>query len=165
MKFLLPFIFLFAVSSQALAHEYFFGFAEMSYNEEEQAYEGTLILSTHDVEEWLIQKEVPISSLEDHIDDYSVYPLMELEIFEGFQITANGINLIFELDGYEILDNGMTQFYFHSKKVEKGNKLDITFDLMMREYPRQQNKINYLEENKSLTAVFLANHTTNSISL
>ncbi len=165
MKRLLILFTLTFLSFQTEAHAYFFGFAELNYNVEEGEYEGTLILSTHDVEDWLKRKEVPIITLEDHIDDYEIHALMELEIFEGFEVKSNDQGLIFQLIGYEILDNGMTQFYFHSNKTDKGNELDITFDLMMDEFPQQQNKINYIENNRSLTAVFLKEHRQTSISL
>lgn len=165
MKFIFGALVCLLISFEADAHAYFFGFAEVSYNSKESVYEGTLILSTHDVEEWLQQKEIPLLSLEEHTNDLEMYEYIELELFEGFQIKTNGTSLLFELIGYEVLENGMTQFYFHSQKTEKGTQLDITFDLMMNEFPQQQNKINYIENNQSYTAVFIAEQKQSIISI
>ena len=49
----------------SFGHEYFFGFAEMEYNAESKVYEGTLMLSTHDLEEWLQVKGIEVDELED----------------------------------------------------------------------------------------------------
>jgi hypothetical protein len=154
MKLLLVMSFTLLASFSSQAHEYFFGFAELSFNSTEQIIEGTLIISTHDVEEWFQNKELPVKELEDHVSDEKLIQQMATTLFSEFKITNNGTNIKLNMIGYEVLANGMTNFYFHSNKTKKPNKLDITFSLMINELPKQQNKITYLENEKSYTAVF-----------
>ncbi len=161
--FIVFFISILSFSSNA--HEYFFGFAELTYNTDESVYEGTLILSTHDLEEWFVSNNLKIGELEDYTKDEDMQQAMSELLFEGFQVTTEFGSLEFQIVGYEVLETGMTNFYFKSKKSEAGTSLDVTFDLMMREYPKQQNKLNYIEGIKSVNAVFLANKKTSTISL
>lgn len=165
MRFLLFLFLTVTISFSASAHEYFFGFAELSYNTSAQAYEGTLILSTHDVEDYFQRKGIAIRALENHTEDFDLQELIALELFEGFAIQTENGTLDFELMGYEVLENGMTQFYFRSQSITKSKELDITFDLMMDLFPKQQNKINYISEDESASAVFLVNNKQSRISL
>ncbi|MDG1346295.1 MAG: hypothetical protein P8P77_01630 [Crocinitomicaceae bacterium] len=164
MKLLLTLIVALAFSVQANAHEYFFGFAELSYSNEEGVYEGTFTLSTHDFEDWLETRAMDLTE-NDNPTKPTYLQQISREIFTGFQITVNGNSLAFEIVGMEHLDTGLTNYYFRSTKVEKSSTLDVTFDLMMDLFPQQQNKITYRDELKSSTAVFLSNKTKSSISL
>jgi hypothetical protein len=163
MRFFLALSFFLLSSFSSKAHEYFFGFAELSYNLTDEVIEGTLMLSTHDVEEWLQGKKLPVKELEDHVSDQKLIQQMGSTLFTEFKIKNNGVDLKLQLIGYEVLPNGMTNFYFHSSKTEVPKKLDFTFDLMMKEMPKQQNKITFLDNEKSYTAVFVANKKQSSI--
>ncbi len=145
------------------AHEYFFGFAELSYNSEQEIIEGTLMVSTHDLEEWFQSKKLPVKEMEDHVGDIKLQQDMASALFSEFKVKNNGTLLKFELIGYEVLPNGMTNFYFHSSITKKPGKLDITFDLMMNELPAQQNKITYLDKEKSYTSFFTKQKRQSSI--
>lgn len=163
MKLFLAISLVMLTSFTSKAHEYFFGFAELSYNPTEQVVEGTLILSTHDVEEWFQGKKLPVKELEDHVSDQKLIQQMASTLFSEFKIKNNGNPLKLQLIGYEVLPNGMTNFYFHSNKTEKPKNLDFTFDLMMNELPKQQNKITYLDKENSYTAVFITTKKQSSI--
>jgi|TARA_R110000737_G_scaffold223373_2_gene238379 hypothetical protein len=163
MKLFLAFSLIMLTSFTSIAHEYFFGFAELSYNSTDQVIEGTLMLSTHDLEEWFQIKKLPVKELEDHVSDEKLIQQMASTLFSEFKIKNNGTSLKLQLIGYEVLPNGMTNFYFHSNKTEKPQKLDFTFDLMMNELPKQQNKITYLDKQKSYTAVFVSTKKQSSI--
>jgi hypothetical protein len=150
-------------SISSFAHEYFFGFAEIAYNPTEQAIEGTLILSTHDVEEWLQGRNIPVKELEDHVSDKKIIQQMASALFSELEIKNNGNVLSIRIIGYEVLPSGMTNFYFHSNKTQKPTRLDFKFNLMMKELPQQQNKITYLDNEKSYTAVFTDSNKQSSI--
>jgi hypothetical protein len=166
MKLFWLFALLSVSSFSANAHEYFFGFAEMSYNSTDQVLEGTVMLSTHDVEEWFQEKKLPIKEMEDHVTDAALIQQMAKALFNEFKVKSGGKEVIFQMIGYEVLPNGMTNFYFHSNKIAKPNKfIDITFDLMMNELPAQQNKVTYLDNEKSYTAVFTQAKSQSSIIL
>ena len=163
MKFLLFLGFSFLSSFSVQAHDYFFGFAELAYDDSEEKLQGTLMLSTHDLEEWLQMKKLPVKEMEDHVSDSELIQKIANLLFNEFKVKNNDISLKFEIIGFEVMPNGMTNFYFHSGKVTRPKKLDITFDLMMSELPAQQNKITYLDTIKSYTAVFTATKKQSSI--
>ncbi len=139
--------------------------AEKSSNPTEQVVEGTLMLSTHDVEEWFQGKKLPVKEMEDHVSDAVLIQQMAKALFSEFKVKSAGKELVLTIIGYEVLPNGMTNFYFHSNKTTAPKKLDFTFNLMMKELPQQQNKITYLENEKSYTAVFTTVKTQSSINI
>ncbi|MEJ6798175.1 MAG: hypothetical protein QNK75_03995 [Crocinitomicaceae bacterium] len=165
MKLFFSLIVVLAFAAQTHAHEYFFGFAELNYNQEEGVYEGTLTLSSHDFKHWLETRAMDLTEDVDDPTKPAYLQQISREIFTGFQITANGNSLAFEIVAKEELNTGLTNYYFRSTKAEQSGTLDVKFDLMMDLFPQQQNKITYREELKSSTAVFLSNKTHSSISL
>jgi hypothetical protein len=144
------------LSSQLEAHEYFFGFAELEYNSVDNRYEGTLILSQHDLEHWLESKNFTFSNLESEKENTKV--LLELEplLFDGFQVySIDQTELIFSLQAFEIRPDGMVQFYFESETTPELYELKVRFDLMMDEFPEQQNKLMVLKNEQTFTSVFM----------
>lgn len=162
MKSFLLLVFLSIFNFTSFGHEYFFGFAEIAYNADDKNYQGTLSLSTHDLEEWFQAKGLKIDELEHFTKDEDMQQKMAELLFQGFKIRTENQNLEFQLIGYEVSNSGMTNFYFTSQSCDKGKELNVTFDLMMKELPKQQNKLTYFDNGKSSTAVFL-NNKTNSI--
>lgn len=157
MKIILILCIVFTTSFSSFSHEYFFGFAELEYNQEEQIIEGTLILSTHDLEEWFQFKKKAIKELENYVSDERIKLQMANLLFKEFSLNNNESIMKLSLIGYEVLPNGMTNFYFHSNKTERPEKLEIIFGTMMKEYPSQQNKVTYFENEKNYTALFTTN--------
>lgn len=163
MKFLLFIGFSLLSSLSLQAHEYFFSFAELAYNSNEEKLEGTLMLSTHDLEKWFQTKKLAVTEMERHVNDTKLIQQMAATLFSEFKVKNNGLNIKFEIIGFEVLPNGMTNFYFHSEKIARPKILDITFDMMMSEIPEQQNKITYLDNEKSFTAIFTTTKKQSSI--
>lgn len=145
------------------AHAYYFAFAEMSYNFTDKQYETTLIVSTHDIEEYFQGQGLDVNELEDLVGNDSMLVEMTNTLTKYFNVSVVHTKLNFSPIGYEVLDNGMTHFYFHSQKIERGTNLIVSFDLLMKEYPEQQNKITYLEYDNSYTAVFTQTRKRNQI--
>ena len=146
-------------------HEYFFAFAELSYSTEESHYQGTLIVSTHDVEDWFRERGLAVNEVEDHVFDTQMWLKMGELLFDGFQVQGSHMvkgskvtegkeKLAFVLDGYEVLNNGMTNFYFHSAETEMHSTLDVYFGLMMEVLDQQQNKITFYDGAETFTRVF-----------
>ena len=76
------------------------------------------------------------------------------------------VNLDFEIDGIEVMNNGITNFYFRSAPVPKELKaLKIRFDLMMDSYPKQQNKITLRKEKETYIALFTNNSRVDKITV
>ena len=165
MRSFLFLFFLLLTSLSANAHEYFFGFAELTYNEADAKYEGTLILSTHDLEDWLKKRGVTLTELEFQQFDEDLFSQMEIELFKGFKLSQNGREMKLHGLGFETDNTGTTQIYFQSEKTTKSAKIDVTFDILMDVYPKQQNKITYRDAEFSVTTIFLFNKPTSSISI
>jgi hypothetical protein len=164
MKLIGTIIFLF-LSYTVSAHAYYFGFAEISYNKTDEQYESTLILSTHDVEDFFREKGLDIKEIEDHIGDEAMLAKMSQVLLKGFDVKSGNIALKFESIGFEVLANGLTHFYFHSQKTKFEPKLSVRFDLMMDFLKEQQNKLTYLYEEKSATIPFTQTMKAQTISI
>jgi hypothetical protein len=146
-----------------LAHAYYFAFAEMSYNFTDKQYEATLIVSTHDIEEYFQKNGIAVTELEDAIGNDSLLTEMTNLLTKYFQVTVFYKRLQFSAIGYEVLDNGLTHFYLHSNQTDRTSNLIVSYDLLMNEYPEQQNKITYIEGENTYTAVFTQTRKRNQI--
>ena len=158
------FIFSFLISSfSASSHEYYFGFAEVEYKSDSKVLEATLILSTHDVESFLFNNGVDVKHLED------ASPLLKPEIGEAlmkyFSIKSGDEKAIFILEAYEVQLNGVTNFYFTSEKIELTKHLELSFDILFKEFPKQQNKITFIYKNKTYTEMFMPHKAEGKIEL
>ena len=63
-KFFIIFLFL-PLSINVLAHDFYFSFAELQYNQKEQKIEVSISVTGHDFEKYLTEKEVGLPQLED----------------------------------------------------------------------------------------------------
>lgn len=144
---------LFAMISYS--HEYYFAFAEMEYNSDSKKLEATLIVSTHDVEHWLQNKGVKVKELEDHTKDLALQKEFETKLLSGYSVTFEKTMVPLKLIGYEVLDTGLTHFYFSSESIELKGQLTVKFDLLMDDYPEQQNKLTFIYKAKKQSFPFL----------
>ena len=141
--------------SFASAHNYYFGFAEMQYNETNQTLETTIVLSAHDLEEIMIKNKNISKSLEYLHTDPAAIKAVSDEILKGFEVILNHKKIVFESLGFEVTRNGLINVYLLAKNVTLGKELDITFSCLMNYFPEQQNKITFILNSKKQTAVFL----------
>lgn len=132
-------VFLFALSAQA--HEYFFAYAEMEYNQETKRYQGTIVVTTHDLEQLFDGQNLPPLEMI-AIDDQNFEPFRK-EINNGFRIISNGQETPFEIIGFEVYLTGISNFYIESEVVEEPTTLYFTFSLLMDRYQNQQNKLEF----------------------
>lgn len=154
-----------SLSSTTFAHEYFFAFVELDFNEEKKVFEATLTASAHDVEDVLNEVGIPIKELEDHYTDKAMIEKLEAFINKQFQVNSNGI-ISFKLIGFEVNKQGLVNFYLSSDKAENPTKeLTIKFDFLMDQLVQQQNKLTYITEPEAKTVVFLQNSRTQTIVL
>lgn len=151
------------LSVAANAHEYFFAFAEVNYNETESILEATIISSAHETEDALNLSGIEIKELEDHYKDETMKSKLEEFILSGFSMVQNNKHVLFKLIGFEVDSRGMVNFYFKSEKVTSPSEYAVTFDLLMNQFPTQQNKILFTYNKKTVTAIFLANKRTEII--
>lgn len=139
----------------AFAHQYYFGFAEVEYNQMDERLEGTLILSAHDLEDALL-KQGTITEKFDRLshDSLTIRKIGE-ELFNTFHCYEQGREIRLLPVDFFLTKNGLIEFYFQSETVDLGNGLEIEFTTLMNEFPQQQNKITFIQGTQKQTAVFL----------
>lgn len=142
MKYLLS-LFLAFISLSSQAHEYYFAFAEVAYNIEAKRFEGTIVVTTHDLEQVLEKTgdssdNVPLETLT--LTDEK-FIAVNSELHQGFKLKIGGVEIQYNIVGLEVFLTGITNFYFESQVVEQPKTLDLYFTLMMDDYSEQQNKV------------------------
>jgi hypothetical protein len=160
-------LFLFLLTcSKATAHDTFFAFAEMEYNEISGKMEATVSVTAHDLEKYY-QKEGKIKGeLSKELLDSSVFRFIESELNKHFYLdldpfgensTMDGVEMVnFRLEGFEFELNGLVRFYLScdlSRPIE--STFGITFNLLMDTNAEQQNKLTFIHREKKATFVFL----------
>ena len=167
-------LFILFISSISFAHNYYFAFAEVEYNEMNRSLEATIIASAHDVESVLRENDVISKSLDYAkknkkeyyaINDFinKIFSVYVADSLSDFALDSSlPPQLEFDLDGFEVLLNGDIQFYLSTKIQNPINQFQIKFDLLMDKFPEQQNKLTFRFRNKKLTHNYL---TTNRIQL
>ncbi len=149
----------------AAAHEYFFAFAEVNYNEKAGIIEATVISSAHETEDALNSIGITIRELEDHYTDTVMIQKLETFINDGFSLKFGEVSAQFTLIGFEVNTKGMVQFYLTSQQLKLTDSYTASFDLLMDQFPDQQNKLLFNTGKKEQTAVFLPNKRSEIIKL
>lgn len=147
------------------AHNYFFSFAEVEYNEFCGCFESSITFTTHDFEQLLSKKNILNKNLESTLNDYQLKQNIETIINEGFQITSENKIVEFQLDGNEIGLNGLTTFFLSSKPIKLSSVILFQYNLLMNEVAEQQNKLTFIFRGEKTTMNFIANQVTHSIKL
>tara|TARA_Y100000385_G_scaffold289736_1_gene360157 strand:+ start:4310 stop:4813 length:504 start_codon:yes stop_codon:yes gene_type:complete len=157
------FILFCAIQSLAFSHDYFFAFAEVEYDDMSQQFESTIVISSHDLELILKEKELSIDSLSAMNEDSKLFDELERLLNKHFQISSKNSTAEFRLLGGELLLNGMVQLYTISEPIEISGGISVFFDLLMPRFSEQQNKITIYCRGKSYTATFMQTTKTNEI--
>ena len=160
MKILFALFSLILVQSVAWSHNYYFGFAEMQYNEINHTLETTVVLSAHDLEDFFIKSKSINKSLEYLVNDSSAKATVEKFVLESFEVEFENQKADFHLLGFEISPTGMIQIYLLAENIYLKNQLKITFSTMMDVFEAQQNKLTFITNKNKQTAVFLQNQKT-----
>ena len=163
MRFLL--IVLLSFSSIARAHDYFFAFAEVDYNDLTEELHATVIVSTHDLEHMLRSKGIISKDLASYSDNNEVIKTIQTEIQKGFRFLFSGEQKPLEFEGMERLLTGNTQFYFSLKGVKSLEFVSVKFDLLMDIFAEQQNKMTLIYRNSKTTFVFLTSQKEQDLIL
>jgi hypothetical protein len=144
------------------AHDYFFAFAEVEYDEYNARVEATLVMTTHDFESYLRKKNIINKELSYYKNDSLVLKQVETEILKHFSISSPSIGAL-SLEGFEIELTGMIQVYLTAPILSPAEGLDIQFDLLMDEYKEQQNKLTFIYRDQKTSYVYLQNKRSQHI--
>ena len=163
MRFLL--VVLLGFSSLARAHDYYFAFAEVDYNELTEEMHASVIASTHDLEYMLRSKGILSKDLASYAENKEVIHTIQTEIQKGFGFRFSGEQKTLEFEGMELLLTGNTQFYFSLKQVKSLERVSVKFDFMMDVFKEQQNKMTLIYRNSKTTFVFLTSQKEQDLIL
>ena len=165
----------FAFSVTSFAHEYYFAYAELTYNELQKRFEGTIIFTTHDLERTIEPKGTLIGKFEKLDETSAELKLIELYINEHFQINygcaldSNAVDAFclskFTLEGIVTQLNGTIECYVSSSAGALYNPVQFKFDALMEQFPSQQNKLTFTYRNQKETLSFLLYDTQKYITL
>ncbi len=164
MRQLVVFIFL-MIGLTSFSHEYYFAFAELKYNDFNQQFEGTILVSSHDFEHLLQSKKILTNELPTFSSDSILLNTIQAVVGTGFTIEGNKQQLTLSLIGFEKLQNGLSYIHFTTNKIENPTLLNISFNLLMPVFQNQQNKVTIYFKNKTFTEVFLNTQPTKEIQL
>ena len=147
------------------AHDTFFSFAEMQYDQSCQCLEISLSISSHDLEEKAASLIENYESLETSLKIESNRKQISEFIRDGFTIFQNKQEIELQMIGYELLEDGSCSFYLVSDSIKQEN-ITMKYDLFMQEFPDQQNKIQYLKSpDKTETFTFFIFRRETEINL
>ena len=148
--------------SFANAHQYFFSFAEVEYNDVTEKFEATITATTHDLERSM-SDELSTAIVLDDSDEH--YMAIEHYLNGHFRIETGTVKGKFTVVGHEISLNGTVNFYLESAPIKMGKIIRFTFDLLMDNYPDQQNKITFYHRGRSYTRPFHEADRSQTINL
>lgn len=166
---------IFAFSVTSFAHEYYFAYAELTYNELQKRFEGTIIFTTHDLERAIEPKGSLIGKFEKLDETSAELKVIEKYINQHFQITygcaldSNAADIIcmsqFTLEGIVTQLNGTIECYISSSAGVIYNPVQFQFDALMERFPAQQNKLTFTYRNQKETLNFIPDKELQNIHL
>jgi hypothetical protein len=155
-----------SVLFSANAHEYYFAFGEVEYNESTRKLEITLEVNAHDLEFDMKKSGIDlVGHIEEQTQNSNFKKQLELHLTQGFKITNEDLGLSLTLVGFDILPNGLLYAYLESQPITLDKRLTFTFNLLMESFPSQQNKVTFIRNKQKQTAVFLPSKPTETITL
>lgn len=153
------------LQSLAFGHDFFFAFAELDYNDITQRFEATVSVSSHDLERIFDEKNWSIDDLESPEQKNANFESISEWLLEQFQLSSDGLSIDLNVIGSEVELNGMIHFYLESIPAELSKTLTIQFDLLMSDFPEQQNKVTLYYRDQTITQSFLQNAFVHQIRL
>lgn len=155
-----------SVLFSANAHEYYFAFGEVEYNESSRKLEITLEISAHDLEFDMKKSGIVLDKhIENQTQNTDFKSKLAAHIKKGFGISAGDSPIPLKLVGFDVLPTGLLYVYMESEPLDLMRSLTFTFDLLMESFPNQQNKVTFIHKIQKQTAVFLPTKHTEVITL
>lgn len=153
-----------SLQSLAFGHDYYLAFAEVEYNEISQKFEATVSLSSHDLERIFEEKNWSIDALESP-EKTENFEAVTKWLLTQFVISSNEKDVCFNIIGCEVELSGMIRFYMESAPIELSSALNVQFNVLMQEFPEQQNKLTLYYRNQTITKSFLPSAFVQKIRL
>lgn len=160
---LLSLILMLGLNSQA--HEYHFAFAEAEYNWHTNTIQVTISVSSHDFEHTLSEDGMTINHLESYSNDKMMQLSLSDKVLEHFKIDMGENHCLFAFQGFEVLNTGMTNFYYESQPIKFQSEITAVFDIMIDHNKEQQNKLTFINSKEKVTVAFMYNQMKQSFKL
>lgn len=157
-------ILLCGLQSLAFGHDYYFAFAEVEYNDITQQFEATVSVSSHDLERIFDEKNWSIDALESPEKTENFDAITEW-VLEQFVIHSGEGTVNFNVIGCEVELSGMIRFYMESDPIDVASALNVQFNLLMEDFPEQQNKFTLYYRDRTITKSFLPSAFVQEIRL
>lgn len=171
--------------SKSWAHEFYFAYAELAYNEMNQKFEGTLLFTTHDLEKALEPKGSLIGKLEQSDESSPIRAQLEkyinqhLHISYGCALDSNAFDAVcqtqFILEGISPSLNGTIECYISAPAkllylpthlgLSYSTILNVQFDALFESFSGQQNKLTLIYRNQKETLNFIPGKEMQNIPL
>lgn len=152
---ILSFLFM-ALAKGVSAHAFYFAYAEVEYNPSTSKLEASVKVTSHDFELFLLEKLKPNARLTEVLDNPTNARVLSELMFQNFSIFNDGEALQWNWEGYFSDLQGYTTIYLSSSSFE-WKQLSVSFNLLMSQFPEQQNKLTFLFKGKKNTFDFLPN--------
>lgn len=160
-----------ATSIVGWSHNFYFAYAEIEYDELSSKLEATLVVTAHDFEFNLKKVGKINSSIESVFLDTVQRNIIEIEInkhlvldFDNQSADLNHFSH-FKIDGYNFRLNGDLEIFMSSDVSKPITSLLVLFDLLMDEYPNQQNKLTFIQRRSKKTLNFISSNQTQYLDL
>jgi len=171
--------------SKSWAHEFYFAYAELAYNELNQKFEGTLLFTTHDLEKALEPKGTLIGKLERSDESSPIRTQLEkyinqhLHISYGCALDSNAFDVLcrtnFTVEGISPALNGTIECFISAPAkllylpAQLGQPystiLQVQFDNLFESFSGQQNKLTLIYRNQKETLNFIPGKEIQNIPL
>ncbi len=152
----------FLMSFQVKAHDFFFAFAEIQYNQTSKKLEISIEATAHDVEYALKTQGITFKKhLENETKNNTFKKVFERYLQAEFQLYLTEKQIALQLIGFEIMPDGQLFAYLESESFDLKGEFSMDFHLLMNEFPQQQNKVIFTAFGKTMHAVFLNTKTRN----
>lgn len=152
------------LQSLAFSHDFYFAFAELEYNEISQRFESTVSVSSHDLERIFFENEWSIDDLENTSNNENFSEISQW-LLDQYSLTSNEQKINLQIIGCEIELTGMIYFYLQSDPTEIHDHFSVKFNLLMDDFPEQQNKLTFYYRDQTITKSFLQNAFVQEIKL
>ncbi|MBI2259646.1 MAG: hypothetical protein HYU67_12230 [Flavobacteriia bacterium] len=137
----------------------------MEYLKEKQRIELTLQFTTHDLEKDWLQKDIINKELSLIKQDSLTLSKIENGLNQGFSIGHQQNIIPLKLSGFETSKEGICSFYLYSEKILLNSEITVQFNALMNTFPKQQNKLTFINKGKKQTFVFLKNQSKHKIPI
>lgn len=150
-------------TANASAHDFFFAFAEMDYNDITQKLELTIVVTTHDFERCIESQGGNI----DNIASLSETEIEQVETYinKHFSVSNSDFKGQFKFVGNQVSLEGTTNLYFESTEIELEKDFEVKFDLLMETFEDQQNKLTFYYQGRTITTAFTPIEQTQTIHI